>query len=76
MGRQEALDGWINRGIVWNGRHFLDLRSPGDCAGSYDQNPKERTQCVRFSAFDGGLTWAMTRLFINDLPSLTWGDRT
>lgn len=45
----------------------------GTVLGSYDQNPKERTLCVHFSAFRVGLTSLMIRIFINYLPSLPWG---
>ena len=45
----------------------------GTVLGSYDGNPKERTLFVHFSACYVGLTWLMTRICINDLPSLAWG---
>lgn len=54
-------------------RQFPDLSLLGTVLGSYDQNPKERTFCVYFSASPVWLTWLMIRIFINKLLSLPWG---
>lgn len=55
------------------GGTLLTSDLPGTVFGSYDGNPKERTLFVHFSACYVGLTWLMTRICINDLPSLAWG---